>query len=178
MNEVAHAGRSRLGGLLLVRYCGFQGDARFSPWFGRQREALEQVARTARELVRGGGGREALERLRGVVDGALEASDPEGPPFEAEIVDHLVFATDVLDFLDEPDDGERLDHALARADELAGVRDEMAAETGEASDFATWEADLRRPDADAALARSESFGRAYAAVLRAYYTDADAGLAG
>jgi hypothetical protein len=98
--RVAHfdeGDKRAVGALLLIRYCGWHGDPKFEQWFSQSRDAFARVTSVAREVLRGEGA--DLEGLRGEIEEALEASDPDRPPFEAEFVDHLVFATEVLDFL-------------------------------------------------------------------------------
>ncbi|WP_033817961.1 hypothetical protein [Kitasatospora sp. MBT63] len=181
------ARRLRAGALLLVRYCGIHSDPRFSPWFERERDVLAGVVETARAAVRGRAGRTDFEQLRAGLDDALESSDPEGPPFQAEIFDHLVFATGVLDVLRAPEDADALNCAPERADELAEAHDGMAQECGPAGGrggavLGALETEARRLDVSAgedpvvALARSEEFAAAYARSIAAYYTDADAGI--
>ncbi len=129
------------------------------------------------------------EEVRSELDEALESCDPDGPPFEAEIADHLVFATEVLDFLGAPpDDTEVIAHLLERADELAEAHDEMSREelpTGHelaSTDFLDREARAREADSaaefdrQAALERSEEFADLYARVIGESYSNEDAGM--
>ncbi|MCM2418124.1 hypothetical protein [Streptomyces sp. RKAG293] len=176
----------RFGALLLVRYCNIHHDPRFSPWFEQDRDALARVSEVALKLARAETGQVDLDGPYEALDQALEASDPEGPPFEAEIVDHMVFATEVLDFLRDPGEVENLTCALERADELAEAHYEMIREVADADtelvDFSSMEAELRGLDMlafmnpEGALVRSESFSQAYSSVIRSYYSDADAGI--
>jgi hypothetical protein len=179
-------GKRRAGALLLVRYCGWHGDPKFRQWFGQSREALEHTAAAGRALLRG----EVcdLDNLRAELDEALEAVDPDGPPFEAEITDHLVFATEVLDFLLTPEDGDASTQVFERSDELAEAHDDMAREELPEGhelpsvDFlsresAVRDADTAEPlDRAAALVRSEEFAQLYAAVIQLGYSDEDAGI--
>ncbi|WP_037773749.1 hypothetical protein, partial [Streptomyces pristinaespiralis] len=118
--------RRRVAALLLVRYCGFLEDPKFAPWFERHHDALAAARDIALRICRQDGDTdrsevsdEELDGLRGRLEEVLEGSDPDGPPFETEVVDHLVFATEVLDALQEPEATEHLVHAFERADELA-----------------------------------------------------------
>ncbi|MFG3495384.1 hypothetical protein [Streptomyces sp. NPDC047928] len=182
--------RMRLGALLLVRHCGFHQDTKFSPWFEPSRLILGRVVEAAKAVHRDGDAHGAdLAGLQAAVQEVLEESDPEGPPFETEIVDHLVFADEVLEFLLAPDEPELLGQALERADELAEAHEEMGREEYEGSDdwepapLFSLEAEARTLDVEgdpgsaAALARSEAFARAYAEVIEKCYSDDDAGRA-
>ncbi|MEU6773348.1 hypothetical protein [Streptomyces sp. NPDC046759] len=180
-------GKLMVGALLLVRYCSIHRDPKFSPWFEREQQVLARVVEVAKSLARGDVGHVDLEGLREDLDGALEASVPEGPAFQTEIVDHMVFATEVLDFLQAPDDASALTAALERADELAeahvgmGEEDHLA-DSWDEVDLSALEAELRGLDAIASedsaavLARSESFARVYARLIEVYYTNEDAGI--
>ncbi|MGA5583343.1 hypothetical protein ACPCIY_19795 [Streptomyces thermodiastaticus] len=175
-----------VGALLLVRYCGWHRDPKFQQWFGQARDALAHATSAARGILRG----ESVdwEEVRSELDEALESCDPDGPPFEAEIADHLVFATEVLDFLGAPDDTEVIAHLLERADELAEAHDEMSREelpTGHelaSTDFLDREARAREADSaaefdrQAALERSEEFADLYARVIGESYSNEDAGM--
>ncbi|MFG2474263.1 hypothetical protein [Streptomyces fagopyri] len=179
--------RQVVGALLLIRYCGWHGDPKFQQWFGQARGALAHASSAAHGVLRG----ESLDLdgLRSELDEALESSDPDGPPFEAEITDHLVFATEVLDFLDALDDTEALTTAFERADELAEAHDDMAKEELPAGHelasvgFLGREANAREADSAvpldsrAALERSEEFADLYARVIGLSYSDEDAGMA-
>jgi hypothetical protein len=172
-------GKRGVGALLLVRYCGWYGDRRFRPWFEQAGDVLERAAAAGRALLHG----EAfdLEELRAELDVALESSDPDGPPFEAEITDHLVFATEVLDFLLAPDETDAASVAFERADELAEAHDDMAREElpeGHelaSADFvaresAARDAETAQPlDRLSALARSDEFAALYARVIQLGY---------
>ncbi|MFE7753330.1 hypothetical protein [Streptomyces sp. NPDC057428] len=189
VEELDEDGKLRVGALLLVRYCSIHHDPKFSPWFERERQVLARVVESARGVARGDARQVDLEELYEALEGALEASDPEGPPFQTEIVDHMVFATEVLDFLRAPDDADALNTALERADELAeahvgmGEEDHLVADWHKV-DFSALEEEARGLDAIAsedplvAIARSESFAQAYARLIEAYYTDEDAGITG
>lgn len=176
-----------IGALLLIRYCGWYGDPKFEQWFVRARDAFVHVTSAAREVLRGD--EVDLEGLRVEVEEALDASDPDGPPFEAEFVDHLVFATEVLDFLLATDESDALTQAFERADELAEAHDEMAEEELPGGHelasvgFFRREADAREADSTvpldrrAALVRSEEFAGLYARVIELSYSEEDAGMA-
>ncbi|MGR6968196.1 hypothetical protein ACU639_01005 [Streptomyces cynarae] len=180
------AGKQSVAALLLVRYCSWHTDPKFQQWFGQAREALADATSAARAVLRG----EApdLAGLREEVSEALEACDPDGPPFEAEITDHLVFATEVLDFLLAPEETDALAQAFERADELAVARGEMAQEELPEGhelatvDFEGLEADAREADSEvplnqgAALQRSEEFADLYARVIELSYSEEDAGM--
>lgn len=181
--------RRKVAALLLVRYCDFHGDPKFTPWFERSGQVLAQVTRGARAIVRQEPGTEPgtePAELKAALQVVLEESDPDGPPFEAEIFDHLVFADEVLAFLLAPDEAGLLTQAYERAEELAEAHEEMGREDypgddWEPAELADLEADARtqdvRGDLDdgSALARSESFARAYAEVIEKCYTAEDAG---
>ncbi|MFJ8200159.1 hypothetical protein [Streptomyces sp. NPDC096152] len=174
--------------LLLVRYCSWHTDPKFGQWFGRARDALAQATSAAHAVLRGE--TPDLASLRAELDEALEACDPDGPPFEAAITDHLVFATEVLDCLLAPDDSDALVQVLERADELAEAHDEMAREELPAGhelatvDFQGMESDARQADGGtlvdrrAAVQRSEKFADLYARVIGLSYSDDDAGVGG
>ena len=179
--------RVKVGALLLVRYCGFHQDHRFSPWFENERAALAQVAQAGVDLLRGSGGEVNLSELRLLLREVLEESDPDGPPFGAEIFDHLVFADEVLDFIGSPDDLDRLGHAFERAEELAEGHEEMGRDdwpTGdwEPVEFSQMESEARDLDVQGdldysvALSRSEDFSRLHANFIAGYYRDEDAGV--
>jgi hypothetical protein len=194
--------RRRVAALLLVRYCGFLEDPKFAPWFERHHDALAAARDIALRICRQDAATdrsevsdEELDGLRGRLEGVLEDSDPDGPPFETEVVDHLVFATEVLDALQEPEATEHLVHAFERADELAEARYDMGTEDypggeWEEVDFATLESEARTADirslssagpdgtgidVTAMLARSEAFARPYADVLARCYSNEEAG---
>lgn len=178
--------KQMVGALLLIRYCEWHRDPKFQLWFAQARDALAHATSAARGVLRG----EALdlEGLRVELDEALEACDPDGPPFEAEIADHLVFATEVLDFLGVPDEADALSQVFERADELAEAREEMAVEELPEGhelasvDFLGREANAREDesaeilDRRAALERSEEFAGLYALVIGLSYSDEDAGM--
>ncbi|MGW5046193.1 hypothetical protein [Streptomyces griseoluteus] len=178
--------KQSMGALLLIRYCGWHGDPKFQQWFSQARDALAHASSAAYGVLRGEP--VDLEGLRSELDEALEACDPDGPPFEAEIADHLVFATEVLDFLDAPNDMETLTTVFERADELAQAHDEMAAEElpeGHelaSADFRSREASSREADSvtpldrQAGLERSEEFADLYARVIGLSYSEEDAGM--
>ncbi|MCH5673868.1 hypothetical protein [Streptomyces gilvus] len=179
--------RMKVGALLLVRYCGFHRDRRFSPWFENERAALAQVAQAGVDLLREGVGATNPSELKVILRGVLEENDPDGPPFGAEIFDHLVFADEVLDFIGAPDDLDLLGRAFERAEELAEGHEEMGRDdwpTGdwEPVEFARLESEVRRLDvqgdldASVALPRSEGFSRLYASFIAGYYSDEDAGI--
>ncbi|MGW2722750.1 hypothetical protein [Streptomyces sp. NPDC001492] len=117
--------RVKVGGLLLVRYCSFLQDHRFSPWFEREREVLALVVQAGADFPRDGVDTVDLSGLKTLVREVLEDSDPDGPPFAAEIFDHLVFADEVLDFLGSPDELNFLTRAFERAEALAEGHEEM-----------------------------------------------------
>ncbi|MFI6262923.1 hypothetical protein [Micromonospora sp. NPDC051006] len=192
------AGRQSAVALVLVRYFGFDQDPKFSPWFEQHREALSQVlafgSRVHREAITGSGvSTEEVRPVRELVERVLEASDPDGPPFETEIVDHLVLATEVFDSLAAPEDLERLRRAFEHAEELAEASEEMAAESSsedeDAAEFLRLESEIRRSDLSEArlarevpgfdpellLLRSEAFARSYAEVIANGYSDEEAG---
>jgi hypothetical protein len=75
----APADRLKVGALLLVRYCDFHGDSKFSPWFERSGQVLAQVTRGARAILRQEPGTEPAE-LKAALREVLEGSDPDGPP--------------------------------------------------------------------------------------------------
>ncbi|MFJ3337638.1 DUF6881 domain-containing protein [Streptomyces sp. NPDC086766] len=174
--------------LLLVRYCSWHMDPKFGQWFGQARDALAQTTSAAHSVLRGE--TPDLASLRAELDEALEASDPDGPPFEAEITDHLVFATEVLDCLLAPDETDALVQVLEHADELAEAHDEMAREELPAGhelatvNFQGLESDAREADSGtpvdkrAAVQRSEKFADLYARVIGLSYSDEDAGVGG
>ncbi|MCI3272555.1 hypothetical protein [Streptomyces cylindrosporus] len=179
--------RMKVGALLLVRYCGFHRDRRFSPWFENEREALARVAQAGADFVRGAGSATDLAELKTVLRGVLEENDPDGPPFAAEIFDHLVFADEVLDFIGSPDSMDLLGRAFERAEELAEGHEEMGRDdwpTGdwEPVEFARLESEARDQDVQGdldpsvALPRSEAFSRLYADFIAGYYRDEDAGI--
>lgn len=179
--------RIKLGALLLVRYCGFHRDHRFSPWFENERGVLAQVAQVGVNLVRESVGATALPELKVLLRGVLEENDPEGPPFGAEIFDHLVFADEVLDFIDSPDELNLLGRIFERAEELAEGHEEMGHDDWPKGDwepvsFARLESEARRLDVQGdldpsvALHRSESFSHLYASFIAGYYRDEDAGI--
>ncbi|MGW1795481.1 hypothetical protein ACWCQN_05640 [Streptomyces sp. NPDC001984] len=203
VSALSPADRSRVAALLVVRYCGFHGDPHFSPWFETHRDALAKVRELAVDICRQAlpgvaeVTREALEVVRELLDEVIEGSDPDGPPFETEVVDHLVFATEVLDFLLSPQETGALSYAFERALELAEARREMGEEdypdnAWEPVDFEALEAAARHADIgellaaeqegilDPAptLARSEEFARRYADVIAHCYTDEEAGQQG
>lgn len=174
--------------LLLVRYCSWHTDPKFGQWFGQARDALAQATSAAHTVLRGE--TPDLASLRAELDEVLEACDPDGPPFEAEITDHLVFATEVLDCLLAPDDTDALAQVLEHADELAEGHDEMAREELPAGhelatvDFQVLESDAREADSEvtvdrrAAVQRSEKFADLYARVIGLSYSEEDAGSGG
>ncbi|GHK05661.1 hypothetical protein SY2F82_74580 [Streptomyces sp. Y2F8-2] len=180
------AGKQTMAALLLVRYCSWHTDPKFQQWFGLARDALADATSAARAVLRG----EAtdLAGLRVVLGEALEACDPDGPPFEAEITDHLLFATEVFDFLLAPEETEALAQAFERADELADAHGDMAREELPDGhelatvDFEGMEADAREADSEvpldrrAALQRSEEFADLYARVIGLSYSEEDAGI--
>jgi hypothetical protein len=177
--------RLRVGALLLVRYCSFYGDSKFSPWFEQEQQALERVAEIAALITQGMVADVDLAGIRRQLDRALEESDPDGPPFQTEIIDHLVFATEVFDFLQAPQDVSALASALERADELAEAHSEMSQGVGDirqSADLSTLEDEARGLDVlpaeepSASLARSQRFGHAYAMVIDSYYSNEDAGI--
>jgi len=177
----------RVGALLLVRYCSFYRDPKFSRWFEREQQVLGRVVESAVHLVREGDLQVDFAELQQELDEVLEESDPEGPPFQAEIVDHMVFATEVLEYLREPADTGKLTAALERADELAEAHLEMSQEeefpgSQDLVDFSALEDEARgldvlaTEDSGAALARSQRFAQAYADMVGAYYVNEDAGI--
>ncbi|MEU5789495.1 hypothetical protein ABZ754_17405 [Micromonospora purpureochromogenes] len=192
--------RQSAAALVLVRYCNFHHDPKFSPWFEQHQEVLSRSVDLATRICRQGAERSTeieddVAALRGSLGEVIDGSDPDGPPFETEVVDHLVLATEVLDFVAAPDELDELQEVFERAEELA----EAAREMGEA-DFpgGEWEvvnfiglenearqADLaelrsaqqdgRDPNPANLLSRSESFARQYADVIEKCYSDEDAG---
>ena len=193
------AARQSIAALVLVRYFGFDQDPKFSPWFEQHQEALSQVlvggSRFYRQTSTGTAvSTEEIRPLKNLVERALGACDPDGPPFETEIVDHLVLATEVLDYLSEPEDLERLERVFEHAEELAEAGEEMAtneslAEKGKAVEFLQLESEIRRSDLNEMshaqevtsfdpsplLLRSETFSRRYAEVIASGYSDEEAG---
>ncbi|SEN11409.1 hypothetical protein SAMN05216267_1001328 [Actinacidiphila rubida] len=178
--------RRRAAALLLVRYAGFHGDRRFSPWFPREQRVLGDVAQVARQVFAGHAPDARVADLKDVVQAGLEDSDPDGPPFAAEVFDHLVFADEVLAFLSCPENGEALARAYERAEELAEAHEEMGREGYEGEDGwkpaalgeLEWAARTRdAQDAldNVALDRSAAFASLYADVIARCYTDEDAG---
>ncbi|MPY56804.1 hypothetical protein [Streptomyces spongiae] len=176
----------RVGALLLVRYCSFYQDPKFSPWFEQSRMALASVVEAARSILSQGGGSIDLEEIKDSLSEVLEGSDPDGPPFETEIFDHLVFADEVLEFLQTPNRPALLSRAFEHAEELAEAHEEMGRAEYPSSDWepaelAAMEADARTRDMQedfggaVALTRSEEFAQAYAEVIEKCYTAEDAG---
>ncbi|MEU5722821.1 hypothetical protein [Micromonospora sp. NPDC047738] len=193
------AARQSIAALVLVRYFGFNQDPKFSPWFEQHREALSQAladgSRFHRQAITGTAiSTEEIRPVRSLVERALGASDPEGLPFETEIVDHLVLAAEVLDYLSAPQDLERLERVFEHAEELAEAGEEMAtsesmAEEGEGVDLLQLESETRRSDLNEMreaqdlasfdpsplLLRSQDFSRKYAEVIANGYSDEEAG---
>jgi hypothetical protein len=177
----------KVGALLLIRYCSFYRDRKFSRWFEREQQVLGRVVESAVQVVRAVDGQVNFTELQQQLDEVLEESDPGGPPFQVEIVDHMVFATEVLEYLQEPTDASKLAAALERADELAEAHLEMSQEEEFPSalglvDFPALEGEARgldvlaTEDSGAALARSQRFAQAYTDMVEAYYADEDAGI--
>ncbi|TDC39743.1 hypothetical protein E1211_02950 [Micromonospora sp. 15K316] len=194
--------RQRVAALLLVRYCRFQHDPKFFPWFEQQREALSRAVQRAEQFVLQdvtdpAVPATAVREVRDRLHEAIEVSDPDGPPFEAEIVDHLVFAAEVFDFIADPGKLGALRHAFERADELAEAMEEMGREDFPCGEWepvefgrletAARQADVRAfadahhdevpPDVDEIVGRSRSLADAYAEVVLNCYTDQEAGRA-
>jgi len=172
--------RVRMGALLLVRYCSFHQNEKFSPWFERERQVLADIAGHAGALLETGGPRTNLTGLQDELKNVLEESDPDGPPFQAEVFDHLVFADEVIGFLLDPQDSVKLAQVLERADELAEVHEELGREGYDGSDWEPAELlslEVRARTLDtggdvhsaAALARSVGFARDYAQILEKCY---------
>jgi hypothetical protein len=194
LSPLAVGDRQMVAALLLVRYCGFHRDPKFSPWFEGAREALADVVGFAGRLVRQNSS-EALDGLREKLDRVLEDSDPDGPPFETEVVDHLVFATEVLACVATPDDVGVWQRAFGHADELAESHEEMGLEDyaggdWEPVDFDRRESRIRSLDiraltearaagtvveAESLLSRSEEFAAQYADVIEHCCTEEEAG---
>ncbi|GAA3807125.1 hypothetical protein ACFS5L_42455 [Streptomyces phyllanthi] len=168
--------RLRIGALLLVRYCGFHHINGFTPWFEAQRDMLKAVSDVARVILDGRAAEVELADLRESLTAVLQENDPEGPPFEAEIFDHLVFADDVLDFLISPAELSKLSRALERADELAEAheelgREEYGGENWEPAPLGLMESEARERDTrgelhdPSDLERSEGFSARYAEAI-------------
>ena len=169
-----------MGALLLVRYCSFHRNENFSPWFERERKVLADITGHARALLENGGPKTNLTGLKDELKEVLEESDPDGPPFQAEVFDYLVLADEVLDFLLDPQDSVSLTQVLEHADELAEAHEELGREGYDGSDWEpaellSLEAQARTLDTGgdvhsaAALARSADFARDYAQVLETCY---------
>ncbi|MBG6106075.1 hypothetical protein IW249_006489 [Micromonospora vinacea] len=192
------AARQSAAALVLVRYFGFDQDRKFSPWFEQHREALSQVRALGAHVYRWASAgievpTEQFRQVREVVERILESSDPDGPPFETEIVDHLVLATEVFDYLAGPEDLDRLRRVFEHAEELAEAAEDMAtdessSEDAQVAEFRRLEGEIRLLDLSEVrtaqeasdrdpvpLLRSEAFARIYADVIASGYSDEDAG---
>ncbi|MGN9917089.1 hypothetical protein [Micromonospora palomenae] len=94
------------------------------------REVLSRSVDLATRICRQGAERsieieDDVPALRGSLGEVIDGSDPDGPPFETEVVDHLVLATEVLDFVAAPDELDELQEVFERAEELAEAAREM-----------------------------------------------------
>jgi hypothetical protein len=192
--------RQSAAALVLVRYCNFHQDPKFSPWFEQHREVLSRSVDLATRICRQGAERSTeieddVAALRGSLGEVIDGSDPDGRPFEAEVVDHLVLVTEVLDFVAAPDELDELQEVFERAEELAEAAREMGERDfpggeWEVVDFVGLENEARQADlAELRSAqqdgrglnpanlfpRSEFFARQYADVIEKCYSDEDAG---
>ncbi|MER6590906.1 hypothetical protein ABT214_03395 [Micromonospora purpureochromogenes] len=192
--------RQSAAALVLVRYCNLHQDPKFSPWFEQHREHLSRSVDLATRICRQGTERSAeieddVAALRGSLGKVIDGSDPDGPPFETEVVDHLVLATEVLDFVAAPDELDELQEVFERAEELAeaaremGERDfpggerkvvdfvglENEARHADLAELRSAQQDGRHPNPANLIPRSESFARQYADVIEKCYSDEDAG---
>ncbi|MFE9637197.1 hypothetical protein [Streptomyces sp. NPDC006463] len=183
ISQLDAAGRRKAASLLVIRYCSFHGDPKFLRWFGNARIALSGAVDAAISIAQEGSLPEGFETIRDTIVSALEGCDPDGPPFEAEIADHLNFASEVFDYLADPEDSGMLAGVYERADELAEAHQEMGEEAERSVvDLYSLEGETRGTDAlagdlpDEAVARSQAFAHSYAEVIEHYYSDEDAGI--
>lgn len=169
--------------LLLIRYCGWHADPKFSPWFEAHRDVMARAVAAATAVVEGRSPA-GLMQLRDDVEQILQGAAPEAGEFETAVVDHINLIFEALDFFGAPFDQERSVRVLDHADDLAASAEEMGDEDYRGNwqhvGFAILEVrartlGARRSSLREALELTQHFSRLYADVIENCYTDEDAG---